>query len=199
MQHIKEKKERALGVKLFLKADRCNSPKCVMVRRPQRPGQHGGARRHTVSEYGKQLQEKQKIKIYFGLNDRQMRRLFLGSKNRVKEILLQRLDSVVFLLGLTKSSRVARQLISHGHILVNGRKVTIPSYRVTMGDTIAVRPQSRTLKVFEGFKEQQKQYTPPSWLAAEEGKLEGKCVASSAEGDTPFPFDFELVAQFYAR
>ncbi|MFH1193121.1 MAG: 30S ribosomal protein S4 [Candidatus Jorgensenbacteria bacterium] len=198
MRHVKEKKERALGVKLFLKADRCNSPKCVMVRRPYRPGQHG-QRRTNVSEYGKQLHEKQKIQIYFGLNNHQMRRLFLGSKSRVKEILLQRLDSVVFLLGVAKSSRIARQLISHGHILVNGRKVTIPSYRVTIGNTIAVRPQSRALKIFEGFKEQQKQYTPPSWLAVEEGKLEGKCVASSAEDDTQFPFDIELVAQFYAR
>ncbi|MFH1162201.1 MAG: 30S ribosomal protein S4 [Candidatus Jorgensenbacteria bacterium] len=198
MRHVKEKRERALGVKLFLKADRCNSPKCVMVRRPYRPGQHG-QRRTNLSEYGKQLHEKQKIQIYFGLNDRQMRRIFLGSKSRVKEMLLQRLDSVVSLLGFVRSPRVARQLISHGHIIVNGRKVTIPSFRVSMNDTIAVRPESRTLKMFEGTEAQLKQYTPPSWLALEEGKLEGKCVASSAAGDTTFPFDVDLVAQFYAR
>lgn len=198
MRHVKEKKERALGVKLFLKADRCSGPKCVMVRRPQRPGQHG-QRRSNLSEYGKQLHEKQKVQIYFGLNDRQMRRLFLTSKDRVKEMLLQRLDSVVFLLGLTKSPRVARQLISHGHIQVNGRKVTTPSFRVTIGNVIAVRPASKDLKLFEGREVELKQYTPPNWLSVDGGKLEGKCVASSAQGDTTFPFDVDLVGQFYAR
>jgi small subunit ribosomal protein S4 len=198
MRHVKEKRERALGTKLFLKAERCAGPKCVMVRRPNRPGQHG-ERRRQLSEYGRQLQEKQKVQIYFGLNDRQMRRLFLGPKGRVREKLLERLDSVVFLLGLAKSPRIARQLVSHGHIQVNGRKVTVPSYRVTIGDIIAVRPESRSLKLFEGRGAELKQYTPPSWLTVDGEKLQGKCVASSTGSDVTFPFDADLVGQFYAR
>lgn len=198
MRKIKEKKERALGTKLFLKAERCSSPKCVMVRRPQRPGQHG-QRRSNPSEYRRQLHEKQKVQIYFGLNNRQMRHLFSGSKDRVKGLLLQRLDSVVFLLGLAKSPRVARQLISHGHIQVNGRKVTVASFHVRMGDVIAVRPASKTSKMFEGRVAELKQYTPPAWLAVDAEKLEGKCVTPSSQDDTTFPFDMDLVGQFYAR
>ncbi len=198
MRHVKENKERSLGVKLFIKADRCAGAKCVTVRRPQRPGQHGGAR-HTVSEYGRQLQEKQKIQVYFGLNDHQMRRLFLGAKSRVRESLLQRLDSVVFLLGIAKSTRIARQLISHGHITVNGRKVTIPSFHVTIGDVIGVRPESRAGKLFDERPAELKQYAPPSWLSLNAEKLEGKCTASARDSDTPFPFDVDLAGQFYAR
>src|ERR1051325_7417861 len=109
MQHIKEKKERALGVKLFLKSDRCNSPKCVMVRRPARPGVHG-AKRHTVTDFGKQLQEKQKIQIVYGLNNRQMRNLFRdNSKEELVKILESRLDRVVFMAGLAENSPPPRQ------------------------------------------------------------------------------------------
>lgn len=198
MKKITEKKERSLGVKLFLKAERCNSPKCVTVRRPQRPGVHG-KRRSTKTEFGKQLQEKQKIQIYFGLNNRQMRQLFNASRDEVLRTLFHRLDQVVFAAGIAKSSRIARQFISHGHITVNGRKVTIPSFNVTIGDVVSVRPESRGKKIFEGIQEQLKKYTPPLWITINSETLEGKCVALATSVDIQFPFDVSLVGQFYAR
>lgn len=198
MQPVKEKRERALGTKLFLKADRCNSPKCVMVRRPTRPGVHGG-RRFSLSEYGKQLQEKQKIQIYYGLNNRQMRRLFQETKGKVALTLEHRLDRVVFLLGLARSSRIGRQMVSHGHIFVNGRKVTIPSYHVRIGDIVMIRKESRSLKLFEDLAIRLKQYVPPAWLELNKETAEGKCIADVTTVEMRFPFDINLVGQFYAR
>lgn len=198
MKRVKEKVERSLGVKLFLKAERCSSPKCVMVRRPTRPGQHG-RRRTQISEYKRQLQEKRKIQVYFGLSSRQVGRLFEKSKDRVVEMLQHRLDSVVFRLGFARSPRTARQFISHGHILVGGRKVTVPSYRVRVGETVAVRPASRERKVFEDINIRLKAYTPPEWLSLDRESLTGRCEKRSTEVREPFPFNVDLVGQFFAR
>lgn len=195
----KEKKERALGVKLFLKGDRCNSPKCATVRRPERPGPHKNARR-TLSEYGRQFREKQRIQVYFGLTNRQMEQYFAaGSPVAIANVLESRLDHVVFALGLAKSPRIARQFVSHGHIVVNGRKITAPSYRVRTGDAVAIRPESRSGKLFEGLVERLKDYTPPGWLALDAEKREGKCVKLPSEDDHAFPFEISLASQFYAR
>ena len=199
MKSIKEKKERALGVKLFIKADRCNSPKCVTVRRPYRPGVHGQDRRRQPSEYGRELKEKQKLQIIYGLNNRQMMNLF-GSKSpeEILKHLEKRLDRVVFLLGLAKSPRIARQLVSHGHILVNGRKVTIPSYYVKVGDKIEIRPESRPSKLFEDVQLRLKQYTPPAWLKLDAANLKGECIEEPVV-ESSLPFDINLVGEFYAR
>ena len=197
--HAKEKKERSLGAKLFLKGDRCNSPKCVTVRRPERPGPHKDTRRN-LSEYGKQLQEKQRIMVYFGLTNRQMEKYF--SANSPVEIangLERRLDHTVFALGLSKSPRIGRQLVSHGHILVNGRKVNTPSYGVKVGDAVAIRPESRVGKLFEGLGERLKNYTPPGWLSLDVEKFEGTCVKLPSQDDHQFPFEISLASQFYAR
>ncbi len=200
MRSIKEKKERALGTKLFLKADRCNSPKCVMIRRPQRPGMHGG-KMHSLSEYGKQLQEKQKISLVYGLTNRQMQSLFQTNedKEKIMTILETRLDRVVYLLGLAGSPRVARQFVSHGHIMVNNRKVTIPSFRVKIGNVIQVRPESRKAKIFEDISLKLKQYTPPTWLKLNKDELKGECVAMPNFEEVTFPFNVSLVGQFYSR
>lgn len=200
MKSIKEKKERSLGVKLFIKADRCNSPKCVTVRRPYKPGVHGQSRRRRqVSDYGRQLREKQKLQLIYGLNNRQMMNLF-GAKSpeEILKHLEKRLDRVVFLLGLAKSPRIARQLVSHGHVLVNGRKVTIPSYYVKVGEKIEIRPESRGSKMFEDIQMRLKQYTPPAWLKLDATNLRGECVEEPVvEGS--LPFDINLVGEFYAR
>ncbi len=200
MQPVKEKKERSLGVRLFLKADRCNSPKCVMVRRPHKPGQHG-KRRSMVTEYGKQLHEKQKIQIIYGLTNRQMTGLFrkYSSKEKILQTLEMRLDRVVSLLGFGRSSRIARQLISHGHILVDGRKVTTPSFRVKVGGVISVRPESASSKIFEDTRTRLKNYAPPDWLKLDLENLKGECVAVPAFQDTQNIFDVNLVGQFYSR
>ncbi len=198
MKRITEKRERSLGVKLFVKAERCNSPKCVTVRRPQRPGQHG-QRRTTVSEYSRQLHEKQKIQAYYGLNNTQMRKLFQSAAGNVIVALEHRLDQVVFRLGLAASPRIARQFISHGHIAVNSRKMTISSYRVKIGDTVSIRLESRGLKTFEDIHVRLKQYEPPSWLELNREALQGKCRAPVTSTDAQFPFDASLVGQFYSR
>jgi small subunit ribosomal protein S4 len=202
MSRIKaiEKKERALGVKLFLKAERCNSPKCVTVRHPYRPGVHG-QKRHTVSEYGKQWREKQKIQIVYGLTNRQMQNLFkkMRDPNKIIKVLESRLDRVVHLLGLAASPRIARQLISHGHTTVNGRKMTVPSYYVRIGDAIGIRSKSRQLEIFEDLPVRLKQYEPPSWLKLDKEKFEGQCVAEPGGERFIFPFDINLVVQFYSR
>lgn len=201
MRTVKEKKERALGTRLFLKPERSAGPKAAIIRRPYRPGQHG-QRRHTVSEFGRQLNEKQKLQITYGLTNRQLATLFkkYSDKNKVLESLEHRLDRVVFLLGITGSTRVARQVISHGHITVNGRKVTIPSFRVKVKDVIAVRKESRTAKIFEDLGARLKKATPPEWLkirSAEE--LEGECVKAFNPADSQEPFDINLVGEFYSR
>lgn len=199
-KQLKEKTERALGTKLFFKAERCNSPKCVMIRRPYRPGQHGKDR-HTVSEYGKQLQEKQKIQYIYGLNNRQMMNLFrkFNQKEKLLRALEHRLDRVVYLLGIADSPRIARQIISHGHIMVNGRKVTIPSFAVRPGDVVSIRPESKKLKLFEGLAEKFKRYIPPEWLRLHAGELKGECVKEFDPSDAELPFDVALVGEFYAR
>lgn len=199
MKRIKEKKERSLGIKLFLKGDRCNSPKCAMVRHPYRPGQHGQAR-HSVSEFGKQLQEKQKIQILYGLNNHQMMKMFRNyDKDGIMTKLESRLDHVVFLLGFAKSPRIARQLVSHGHIHVNGRKVTIPSYYIRVKDIIAVRPESRRALIFDDIQLRLKQYTPPEWLKLKVEELKGECVAKPPVTGVQLPFDINVVGQFYSR
>jgi small subunit ribosomal protein S4 len=196
--HAKEKRERSLGVKLFLKGDRCNSPKCATVRRPERPGQHKDARRN-LSEYGKQLQEKQRIRIYFGLTNQQMERIFEGSPIEIANRLEGRLDHTVFALGLAKSPRIGRQLVSHGHIMVNGRRVTASSYQVKVGDVVGIRPESQGYKLFEGLAERLKTYSCPGWLSLDVEKREGKCVKRPSEDDHTFPFEISLASQFYAR
>lgn len=201
MKKIKEKKERALGTRLFLKPERSLSPKAAMARRPYRPGQHG-QKRHTVSDYGKQLNEKQKIQVVYGLTNRQLATLFtrFGNKEKVMHALEHRLDRVVFLLGLAGSVRVARQLVSHGHILVNNRKVTVPSYHVRVKDVIAIRKESRNSPFFAELSNHLKKYTPPSWLkitSPDEGS--GTCVKSFHSEETQFPFDINLVGEFYSR
>ena len=201
-RQVKEKAERALGQKLFLKAERCNSPKCATVRRPYRPGQHGKDRqRRGGSDYGRQLKEKQKLQLSYGLNNRQLRIMFRekgGDPAHVVTTLEGRLDRVTYLLGFTLSMRIARQAVSHGHILVNGRPVTVSSYAVRKGDVIRVRPESLGKTLFAGLMERLSRYTPPAWLAMTPEKAEGIRVGN------PLPeafgaFDMGLVGQFYTR
>jgi len=203
MFNTKEKKERSLGVKLFLKPHRCNSPKCVLTRRAYRPGLHGQAR-HTVSEFGQQLNEKQKIKAAYGIRESQMQKVFsMAAKNpgitgnMIMQILERRLDNTVFRLGLAPSRSVARILVSHGHILVNGRKVTIPSYLVKVKDAISVRTQSEEIGTLKDVRDQLKQYEPPVWLKLDKDKLSGEVAALPK--DSEFPFDVNMVVDYYSK
>ncbi len=204
MFNTQEKKERALGVKLFLKASRCASPKCATVRRPTRPGMHGAARRRAPSEYGRQLLEKQKFQFAYGLREAQVRSLF---KKALKDpaatgmtfanLLEARLDNVLYRLGFTASRSVARQVVGHGHIFVKGRRVSISSYSVRVGDVISLRPQSKDHPVFKEITERLKNYEPPAWLKLNKDAVSGS-VVSAPRVDEP-PFDVGLVVDYYSK
>lgn len=208
MPKIKEKKERSLGVKLSRKGERSNSPKAALVRKPYRPGQHGKSFRRKVSEFGQQLQEKQKIKFSYGVSERQLRRLFkeverkskvehISAEEAVVDILERRLDNVVMRLGFTEGRNLARQLVSHGHIEVNSKKVKAPSYKVKVGDKISVRSRSKGIAIFQELAEKLKKYEPPQWLKLDKAALEGEVL--SQPQDTGAPFDVSLVVDFYSK
>lgn len=204
MFNTKEKRERSLGVKLFLKPYRCGSPKCVAVRRPARPGVHG-KRPRRLSEHGIQLAAKQKILATYGLREAAFRRLITRAFRRPEitsekalHFLERRLDNVVYRLGFAPSRSVARQLVGHGHITVNGRRVSIPSYEVKAGDEISIRPASREQPLLKELPEALKKYEPPSWLALQgEGTLSGKVVGEPRDVDAPF--DLDLVVDYYSK
>jgi len=203
MFNTKEKKERALGVRLFLKASRCNSQKCVTVRRPQRPGLHGKGR-HMLSEFGQQLNEKQKIKFSYGIREAQMEKVFNTAVknpgmtgNMMIQLLEQRLDNAVFRSGIAQSRSVARHLVSHGHIHVNGRKVTIPSYLIKVRDKISIRPESKGDSSFKDLAERLKVYESPIWIKLDKEKYEAEIV--SLPKDFDMPFDVNMVVDYYSK
>lgn len=204
MFNTKEKHERSLGVPLLLKASRCGSPKCAMVRHPARPGVHGKSRRRAPSEFGQQLMEKQKIKYTYGLREAQLKKVFTAISARVGiagdaviVLLERRLDNVVYRLGLAPSRSVARQAVGHGHITVNGVRTTVSSALVRPGDTIAIRPQSRSLSLFAAAGETMKKANVPVWLAADAEKITGTVV--SLPRDVDVSFDVAMVVDYYAR
>ncbi|MEK7611827.1 MAG: 30S ribosomal protein S4 [Patescibacteria group bacterium] len=204
MFNTQEKRERALGVKLFTKPHRCNSPKCALTRRASRPGFHGKRRRRALSEFGQQLQEKQKFQWSYGLRDSYMKRIFREAvKNpavtgdTIIHLLERRLDNVVFRLGIAPSRSVGRQLVGHGHIMINGRKMTIPSYRVRVGDIITIRPESSGYALFQNLSATLKNYTTPEWLAIDDAKIEGKVLRLPSE--TEDSFDVNKVVDYYAK
>lgn len=198
-----EKRERSLGVQLSIRGERADSPKRAVIRKPYPPGQHGKKFRKK-SEFGLQLAEKQKIRFSYGLTDKQLKRIFKEGAGRaesaiqvITEKLESRLDNVVMRLGFAPSRSIARQLVSHGHILVNGKEVRTPSYEVSPEEVIAIAPSSRTHPVFEDLRERLKNYDPPVWLALDKEKLEGK--VESLPRDVDFPFDINLVVDYYAK
>ena len=203
MFDTREKKERAVGTKLFLKAYRCNSPKCATIRRPQRPGLHGKAYK-SLSEFGQQLKEKQRIRFTYGLREAQMKRVVReATKNPgvtgplIISLLERRLDNAVYRLGFAASRSIGRQLVSHGHILVDGHKVSAPSYRVSTGEVITIRPQSKEHPILKSLPDTIKKYEPPVWLALDADKLEGKVLSDPK--DFEVPFDVNLVVDYYSK
>ena len=200
----KEKKERSLGVKLFLKGDRCNSPKCVMVRRPYRPGEHGKDRRRPLSEYGTQLLEKQRIKFSYGLREAQLSRIFKkglsksGSiSNTIIGALERQFSNVVFRLGFAPSRIVARQLIGHGHFMINGKKVNVPSHELRVGDKVSISPKSKELLIFKELPNIIKNHDPLPWLGLDKENIEGQMKLLPQ--DIEVPFDINLVVDYYSK
>lgn len=205
MSKVKEKKERALGVRLYLKGERCDSPKCAAVRKPYPPGMHGQKRkRKSPSEYALQLKEKQKFKLSYGLNERNFKRLFgQAAKSRgstaekILEFLERRLDNVVFRLGIAPSRAAARQLIGHGHVTVNGATTRSPGYLVKIGEAVAIRAASASAAKIAARREALKKYEPPAWLELDKEKLEGKAISLPKEISQPF--EINLLVEAFSK
>lgn len=196
---------RREGVKLYLKGAKCYTDKCPVTRRPAPPGQHGLSRRKQ-SEYGIQLREKQKLRRFYGVLERQFQRYF-DLANRKKgvtgEVLLQtlerRLDNIIYRLGLAGSRKEARQIVRHGHIEVNGRKVDIPSYLVRPGDVVAVREGSSGHVRIKELAEAGGAHTLPAWLTFEPEALRGTVVRYPNRDEIDAPVQEHLVVELYSR
>lgn len=194
---------RREGQKLFLKGDRCYSTKCALEKRNFPPGQHGQGRK-KISEYGLQLREKQKTKRFYGLQETQFRNLFdkaarkKGITGENLLILLEtRLDNVVFRLGFASSRKEARQLVTHGHFTVNGRKVDVPSYQVKAGDIIKVKEKSASSPKFREIKDMT--ITVPSWVTVDVDKLEGKVISIPLRDEIDTPVAEHLIVELYSK
>lgn len=202
---------RREGLKLYLKGARCDGPKCPIVKRqPAKnfpPGQHGQRRTRRPSEYGLQLREKQKVRRYYGILESQFHRHYVEAERRggvtgdnLLQILETRLDNVVYRMGFADSRRQARQLVRHGHFVVNGRKTNIPSFLVRSGDEIGVRKESRSREYFKDFNEVLSTKRAPEWLSVNSTELGGKVVSLPAREQIEVPpFNESLIVEYYSR
>lgn len=199
---------RRVGEKLFLKGERCFSSKCAMIKRNYAPGHHGVKRAQRLSEFGQQLKEKQKVLKSYRLLEKQFSNYFLKAKN-TKEgttgdnlliILESRLDNTIFKLGLVKSRDRARQMVNHGHILINGRKVDIPSYQIKINDEISVKTSLLTRKSYQEIIKKINKKDIPSWLSyINEKELKAKVLSLPTKDNLPSEFDMSAVVEYYSK
>ena len=197
---------RREGEKLFLKSDKCSSVHCPIVRRNFRPGVHGPLSRSRPTPFGLQLREKQKAKEVYGVQERQFHNYFFKAKKKIGntanflvQLLEMRLDNVVFRLGIGRSRSLARQLVSHGHIRVNGRKVNIPSFQTKAGQVITLGERAKKSKLAEGVAARLAKYQPPSWLSLDPAEPSGKILNAPQGDDLKQNFDPTRIVEFYSR
>ena len=196
---------RRLGVNIYVGEEKTQKGKSILDRRPYPPGQHGRTRR-KISYYGRQLMEKQKVKYFYGIRERQFRRFYeMAERMRgqtgenLLKLLESRLDNVVYRLGFGKSHRHARQLVVHGHILVNGKKVDRPSYLVKPGDVIEVKEKSRDIpQIKEGIELAQKRGVP-SWLELDAENFKGVVKAEPTREEIEIPVEEHLIVELYSK
>ena len=196
---------RAEGTKLFLKGDRCYTERCAISKRNSKPGQHG-TRRSKTSEYGIRLREKQKLRRFYGLNETQFARIYEKATTMpgqtghdFLQLLERRLDNVVYRLGFGVSRRQARELVRHGHFLINGRKLDIPSAVLRAGDVVSVREKSRDVPVLKQNAEVAAQRAVPAWLEVKAEAMSGRVVTLPVREQIEVPVNEQLVVEFYAR
>jgi small subunit ribosomal protein S4 len=194
-------------MKLYLKGERCESAKCAIEKqwRNKPPGQHFWQRRRP-SEYGVRLREKQKLRWYFGVLERQFRRFFeeasrqKGSTGeRLLVLMERRLDNVIYRLSFAPSRKAARQLVSHGHVLLNGRITTIPSLKVAAGDVVTVRDHKSSRELVAAYSSQEEGRMVPHWLEADSGQLRGEVKALPAREDVSIQINEQLIVEFCSR
>lgn len=196
---------RREGVKLFAKGERCFTEKCAMNRRTGVPGQHGAARK-KVSEYGLQLREVQKAKRYYGIPERQFRNYFKAADAKegmtgenLLTLIERRLDNVVFRMGMGESRRDARQLVTHGHFLVNGKKADIASMILRAGDVISVKDTSRKSDKIKALIENLDNRTFPAWLDVDKQNVTATITALPKREDIDFPFEEHFIVEWYSK
>ncbi len=197
---------RYLGDKLMLKGERCSTPKCPLERKSTPPGGRSLARRRKISDHGLRLREKQKVRFAYGVLERQFRRFFAeaarspGITGENLLILLERrLDNVVYRLGFANSRAQARQIVRHGHILVNGRKANIPSLLVKAGDTIKWRETSMRTEYYKRLVEEIKGKITPAWLSLDEERMTGSVLALPTKDDIDARFDGKTIVEYYSK
>ncbi|MGG7048413.1 MULTISPECIES: 30S ribosomal protein S4 [unclassified Campylobacter] len=200
-----EKLERRLGVSLALKGERRLAGKSALDKRPYAPGQHG-QRRAKISEYGLQLREKQKAKFMYGVSEKQFRRLFQEAARRegntgalLVQLLEQRLDNVVYRMGFATTRRFARQLVTHGHILVNGKRVDIPSYRVEPGQKIEVAEKSKSNPQIIRAVDLTAQTGIVSWVDVEKEKKYGIFTRNPEREEVIIPIEERFIVELYSK
>jgi small subunit ribosomal protein S4 len=192
-------------MKLFLKGDRCFKDKCAIERRNYPPGQHG-RRRSKLLGYGIQLREKQKVKRIYGLLESQFRLAFARAERRkgitganLLEELERRLDNVVYSLGFAASRAQARQLVRHGHVSINGRKVSIPSFRVSKGQVVSIKEKSRTNEQIKASVETARARGVPAWLDLTPETFSGAVVELPKREDIKLPIQEQLIVELYSK
>jgi len=197
---------RREGEKLFLKGDRCYSEKCAIQRRAFVPGQHGQKRRQKSSEYGIQLREKQKTKRIYGVLEKQFRNYFKKAERQkgiagenLLILLERRLDNVVFRLGFASSRKEGRQLVTHDHFTINGKKANIASMLVSIGDTIQVKTGSADSPKFQELKAAGAYKTPPQWLEVDIENLTGRVLAFPTRENVDTAVNEQLIVELYSR
>ena len=197
---------RREGMKLFLKGERCYTEKCAIEKRNVPPGQHAKMRRAKLAGYGIQLREKQKVKRIYGVLENQFRRYFeVAERQRgitgetLLQLLERRLDNVVYRLGLSTSRAQARQFVRHGHFLVNGRKVDIPSYSLKAGDVVTVRATSAKNPAITHAMEEVKGRGIPEWLAFDTDKMTGRVVQLPTREQINLPVQEQLIVELYSK
>ncbi len=203
------KRCRRAGEKLFLKGERCDTPKCAMIRKPYVPGMHGKKKRRGLSEYGEQLAMKQKIKRTYGILEKQFKKYFMDVRNKpgaAGDLLLQklemRLDNVVFRAGFFVSRSQARQFIKHSHFLVNKKRVNLPSYEVRVGDVIEIKDGKRENSYFKRLKETVKglkEGSGPNWLEVNYQNLTVKVKSRPTKDDIGISVNAQAVIEYYSR
>ena len=197
---------RREGVKMFLKGDRCYSEKCAITRRGKVPGQHGGARRGMMKDYGLQLREKQKAKRYYGVLEKQFRNYYVKANaaegmtgENLLKLIERRLDNTVYRMGIAESRRDARQLVRHGHFTINGKKADIPSMLVSLNDEIAVIEKSKSMPKFKALAETLANKNAPAWLDVDKEKMSAKVIALPAREDVDFEISEHLIVELYSK
>lgn len=197
---------RRQGDKLFLKGDRCFTTKCAIIKRKYPPGAHGQARQPKLTDYGRELRDKQAAKRLYGLREKQFSNYVekaMKKKENTNELLVRylesRLDNVIYRLGFVTSRAAARQFVGHGFIFINGKKVNIPSYQVRPKDIITVNPVKVNKKILNEIKERVKSKEMPIWISFDKQNLEAKIIEAPHLAENEKSFNVQTVVEFYSR